>query len=99
MKTKINLERFFEDKDFLKEVQLTEPEGQELQKFELEVEYHDGLSGISGGFASVILQKFDEEDENILLGIVKSGVQSDCEDNVKTERVSFNRKTNTIKFE
>jgi len=99
METKINLERFFKDKDFLKEVQLTEAEGQTLQKFELDVEYHDGLSGISGGFTSVILEEFDEEDEDILLGFIKSGVQSDCENNVKTERISFNRKTNAIQFE
>jgi len=99
MKTKINAQKFFEDKKFGKEVKLTQVEAKLLSDFEDNAYYSSGLSGLSGGFASLMLDEYDEEFDHIILGYVKSGVQDGDEDRVYTDRVIFNRETKTIVFD
>jgi hypothetical protein len=48
---------------------------------------------ISGGFAVAKLVDFDEDSLEVEL---KSGVQSDCTNNVHTDTIHINRKTMTI---
>ena len=98
METEINTKRFFNNEELEKEVNLTQEEGKLLIDFEMNEYFYSGLSGISGGFAIVILEGFDEEDDNILLGRIESGIQSDCENNVNICSIVFNREKKTITF-
>lgn len=98
MKTKINVLQFFEDEEFGKEVNLSQEEAKLLNDFELKNLYNSGLGGISGGFAFIKLDDYDEEDTNILLGVAKSGVQDGDEDRVYTDKIIFNRERKTIVF-
>jgi len=97
-KDKINTERFFTDRDFKNLVELTQEEAEILQEFEVSILYHDGLSGLSGGFANVILEDFNEEDNNIIWGNITSGIQNECEDRTVKESIFFNRTTKKIEF-
>ena len=99
METLFDVGRFFDSKEFEKEVKLTQEEAKVLSDFEVEDVYCNGLHGISGGFACVTLKEFDEEDGSLILGTIKSGVQSDCENVVYTDGIIFNRKDKTIGFE
>ena len=96
---KIDTKRFFEDVDFKNLVSLTQEEAQAIQNFERGYEYHNGFRCNSGGFAIIIFEEFDEEDTNILLGFLKSGIQNDCENVVYTDHFTFNRSTKEIKFD
>jgi len=98
MKTLYDAERFFDNITFQKEVKLTQAEAKLLSDFECEDVYCSGLGNISGGFAMITLEEYDEEDDNIIIGYIKTGVQSDCENNVYTDGIAFNRKLKTIKF-
>ena len=99
MTTKINTKWFFEDKNFAKEVKLTQEEGKLLDDFEYKDYYHSGFANISGGFSNVVLEEFDEEYDHIILGFVRSGIQNDCENVVYTDKIIFNRQKKTIVFE
>ena len=99
MENTINTRYFFTNEKFEKEVNLTQKEAKFLIDYQLNEEYVSGISGISGGFAIIILLKFDKEDSNIILGTLKVGVQSDCEDNVNTCNIRFNREDKVITFE
>lgn len=92
-------DRFFDDKEFENEVKLTQKEAELLSNFESEEVYCSGLGNISGGFAQITLEELDEEDDDIILGNIKSGEQNDCVNNVSTDRIIFNRKDSTIKFD
>ena len=61
-----------------------------LQEFEAETEFETGVRGISGGFAYAKIFDYDNEYFDIEL---KSGVQSDCENNVHTEQYKMDRLT------
>jgi hypothetical protein len=103
MSVKIDTRDFFEDKSFEKKVKLTQEEAKVLSDFQCNYEYHNGYQGISGGFAFIILEEFEEEDEDgvigdFILGHMKSGIQSDCENVVYTDSIVFNRATKVIKF-
>jgi hypothetical protein len=69
-------------------VELTNKEAEIFSKFEEEILYSNGLMNISGGFASIIV---DDEEEGELTCIAKCGVQNDCENNVDTWLLKFNR--------
>jgi hypothetical protein len=101
----MNPNRFFDDKAFENEVNLSQQECQFLIDEILNEEYASGVSGISGGFAHITLSEFgenpdtDELDTNLIVGHMKVGVQSDCENNVSTDRIIFNRHERTIEFD
>jgi len=99
MDTTIDVKRFFDDKDFGKEVKLTQEEGKLLDKFEWQDYNSSGLANISGGFSNIVLEEYDEEYDHIILGFVRSGIQSDCEDSVDTDRIIFDRQKKTIVFD
>lgn len=94
-----DIRRFFEDDEFECKVNLTQEEGKFLGEFETNYEYQNGFRGISGGFACMTLEEFDEEDDNIIIGYLKSGIQSDCENVVYTDIIIFNRTAKTIVFD
>lgn len=103
MKTEIKVDRFFEDKDFKNLVGLTQQEAKAISDYESAFEYHNGFRGISGGFAFIILEDFHEDVDcidcnSIILGFLKSGVQNDCENNVYTDTITFNRKTKKVEI-
>lgn len=110
MKTEIDVDRFFKDKDFKNLVDLTQEEAKAISEFESAFEYHNGFGSISGGFACIILEEFDEDTEltydervaegqyNIILGHLKSGIQNDCENKVYTDQIRFNRKTKKVRI-
>jgi len=99
MKTEIDTDRFFEDKDFYNLVNLTQEEAKAISEFESAFEYHNGFQGISGGFACILLEEFEEEDDgNIILGHLKSGIQNDCENTVYTDQIEFNRETKKVEI-
>lgn len=98
MKTKIDMKQFFDDEKFSKEVKLTQEEVKLLNDFELRGLYANGLDQISGGFTFIKLEEFDEEYSNIILGVVKSGIQDGDEDSVYTDKIIFNRERKTIVF-
>lgn len=99
MDIRIDLDRFFDETRFKTLVSLTQEEAQAIQEFELGYEYHNGLRSISGGFACITFEGFDEGDTNILLGHLKSGIQSDCENVVYKDQITFNRTTKKFKFD
>lgn len=100
MNTKIDIKQFFDgDKVFEKEVKLTQEEVKFLLDFELRDLYSNGLDGISGDFSFIRLEEFDEEDSNIILGVVKSGIQDGEEDSLYTDRIIFDRQKKTIVFD
>ena len=98
MKTKINALQFFDDEEFGKEVKLSQEEAKLLVDFETQSLYANALGQISGGFTFIKLDDYDEEDSNIILGVVKSGVQDGDEDSVYTDKIIFNRERKTIVF-
>jgi hypothetical protein len=61
-----------------------------LTNFENEILLSLNLHKISGGFAVADMFNFDDDYIDIEL---KSGIQSDCENNVITEQFKMNRKT------
>lgn len=93
MQTDIDVDRFFEDKDLKNLVNLIQAEAKAISDFENAFEYHNGFQCISGGFACIELEDFDEEDKNIITGHLKSGIQNDCENVVYTDQIRFHRKT------
>lgn len=94
----MNAQDFFNDEAFGKEANLSQEETKLLSDFELKGLYANGLGGISGGFTFIKLEEFDEEDSNVILGVVKSGVQDGDEDSMYTDRIIFNRERKTIVF-
>ena len=97
MTTKTN-KRFFEDNKFAKKVKLTDEEIKLLSDYEYKIYCSDGFRSISGGFAFIQLNEFDEESPKIILGVIKSGIQSDCENVVYTDDIEFNRATKVIRY-
>ncbi len=98
MTTKRKVERFFENNRFAKSVKLTKAEIKLLEDYEYKVYCIEGFRAISGGFALLELNEFDEENSRIILGVIKSGIQSDCENVVYTDNIEFNRATKVIRY-
>ncbi len=95
MGTDIKVDRFFEDIDLKNLVSLTQVEAKVISDFERDYEYYNGLKSVSGGFACITL---DDIDKDIIIGFLKSGIQNDCENNVCTDVIEFNRETLKVKI-
>ncbi len=61
-----------------------------LEQLELDVVNRYGYSKISGGFASADIFNYDEKYFDIEL---KSGIQSDCQNEVSIEQLKMDRST------
>ena len=98
MSTKIDIKYFFEDINSNKKIGLTQEEAKLLMDFQYDYLLSNGFGSISGGFAQIILEEFDEDDSQVILGHLKSGIQNDCENVVYTDEIMFNRATKVITF-
>ena len=95
----INISRFFDDKDVASFVELKQSEAYFLITYEFNVMNSEGLGQTSGGFANIIFNDVDEEDTNVITGVINVGIQNDCENKVYTDNITFNRKTLEVNYE
>jgi len=72
------------------EVKLTDEEVEKLTKFEYVVLYDNGLKNLSGGYANIQINDFDESE---LILSVRCGLQDDTTDETHRWKVRFDRKT------